>query len=72
MMRVFAALKPGITVSQARADLNGVASNLQKAYPNVYLPTLDYSIRTSALEEELTQRAPDDAGAARPRRDSCC
>jgi len=26
-------MKPGITVSQARADLNGVASNLQKAYP---------------------------------------
>src|SRR6266853_3729327 len=52
-----ARMKPGITVSQARADLNGVASNLQKAYPNVYLPTLDYSIRTSALEEELTHNA---------------
>ncbi len=57
MMRVFGRMKPGITVSQARADLNGVASNLQKAYPNVYLPTLDYSIRTSALEEELTHNA---------------
>jgi len=57
MMRVFGRMKPGITVSQARADLNGVASNLQKAYPNVYAPSLDYSIRTSALEEELTHNA---------------
>src|SRR6266852_4753825 len=57
MMQAFGRMKPGISVSQARADLNGVASNLQKAYPNVYLPTLDYSIRTSALEEELTHNA---------------
>ena len=55
MMRVFGRMKPGITVSQVRADLNGVAANLQKAYPNDYPPSIDYSIRTSALEEELTQ-----------------
>jgi predicted permease len=57
MMRVFGRMKPGITVSQARADLNGVASNLQKAYPKDYPPSIDYSIRTSALEEELTHNA---------------
>src|SRR5260370_16169059 len=57
MMRVFGRMKPGITVSQARADLNGVASNLQKAYPKDYPPTIDYSIATASLEEELTHNA---------------
>ena len=57
MMRVFGRMKPGITVSQSQADLSGVAANLQRAYPNDYPPAIDYSIRTSALEEELTHNA---------------
>ena len=57
MMQVFGRMKPGITVSQSRADLNSIAANLQRAYPNDYPPALDYSIRTSSLEEELTHNA---------------
>jgi predicted permease len=57
MMQVFGRMKPGITVSQARADLNSVAANLQHAYPKDYPANFDYSIRTSALEEELTHNA---------------
>ncbi len=57
MMRAFGRMKPGISVSQARADLNGVAANLQKAYPKDYPPTIDYSIATASLEEELTHNA---------------
>ena len=57
MMQAFARRKPGISVNQARADLNAVAANLQKAYPNDYPPSVDYSLATSSLEEELTHNA---------------
>jgi putative ABC transport system permease protein len=57
MMQVFGRMKPGISVSQSQADLNRVAANLQRAYPNDYPPAIDYSIRTSSLEEELTHNA---------------
>jgi predicted permease len=57
MMQVFGRMKPGIIVSQAQADLNSVAANLQRAYPNDYPPAIDYSIWTSSLEEELTHNA---------------
>jgi putative ABC transport system permease protein len=57
MMQAFGRMKPGVSVSQARADLNGVAANLQKAYPKDYPPEIDYSVATSSLEEELTHNA---------------
>jgi putative ABC transport system permease protein len=57
MMQVFGRMKPGISVSQSQADLNSVSANLQRAYPNDYPPAIDYSIRTSSLEEELTHNA---------------
>ncbi len=57
MMQVFGRMKPGISVRQARADLNGVAANLQQAYPKDYPPSIDYSMATSSLEEDLTYNA---------------
>jgi putative ABC transport system permease protein len=57
MMQVFGRMKPGMSVSQSQADLNGVAANLQRAYPNDYPPSIDYSIRTTSLEEQLTHNA---------------
>jgi putative ABC transport system permease protein len=57
MMQAFGRMKPGISVSQARADLNGVAANLQHAYPKDYPPEFDYSVATSSLEEQLTHNA---------------
>jgi putative ABC transport system permease protein len=57
MMSVFARMKPDITVSQAQADLSGVAANLQKAYPDVYPAEAGYSVRTVSLGEELTRNA---------------
>jgi predicted permease len=57
MMRVFGRLKPAVEVRQAQADLSGVAANLQKTYPDVYPSNLDYSIKTVALRDELTQNA---------------
>ena len=57
MVNVFARMKPGGTVQQAQADLAGVAANLQKAYPEVYPSTVDYSVRTQSLEEQLVHNA---------------
>ena len=57
MMQAFGRMKPGIGLSQARADLNGVAANLQKAYPKDYPPEIDYSMATASLEEQLTRNA---------------
>jgi len=57
MVQVFGRMKPTIRVSQAQADLSGVATNLQKAYPKDYPPGNDYAVKTVALEEALTHNA---------------
>jgi len=57
MMRAFGRLKPEVGIRQAQADLSAVAANLQKAYPNIYTSNLDYSVKTIALRDELTQNA---------------
>src|SRR5437879_3660950 len=57
MVQVFGRMKPGMSVSQAQADLSGVATNLQRAYPKDYPEGNDYSVKPSLLEEELTQNA---------------
>jgi putative ABC transport system permease protein len=57
MMSVFARMKPDIKVSQAQADLSGVAANLQKAYPDAYPAEAGYSVQTISLGEELTRNA---------------
>ncbi len=57
MMQTFGRMKPGISVSQAQADLSSVAANLQKGYPKDYPPANDYAVKTVALEEALTHNA---------------
>jgi len=57
MVQVFGRMKPGMSVSQAQADLSGVAANLQKAYPKDYPEGNSYSVKTTALEEALTHNA---------------
>jgi len=57
MVQVFGRMKPGMSVSQAQADLSGVAANLQKAYPKDYPEGNDYAVKTTALEEALTHNA---------------
>jgi putative ABC transport system permease protein len=57
MVQVFGRMKPGMSVSQAQADLSGVAANLQKAYPKDYPEGNDYSVKPVALAEALTHNA---------------
>ncbi len=57
MMNVFARLKPGVTIEQARADLAVVAAAIEKAYPDVYLAADGYRIRAEGLRDDLTKRA---------------
>ncbi|MGH9866168.1 MAG: ABC transporter permease, partial [Candidatus Acidiferrales bacterium] len=57
MMSVFARMKPDMTVTQAQADLSGVAANMQKAYPDTYPLETGYSVKTVSLGEELTRDA---------------
>jgi len=57
MMNVFGRLKPGSTMSQARADLAVIAANMAKAYPETYLAADGYRIRADGLRDDLTERA---------------
>ena len=57
MMQAFGRMKPAISVRQAEADLNGVAANMQRAFPNDYPPSGDYFMQSSSLTEELTHNA---------------
>ena len=55
MMQAFARLKPGVTVDQARADLDVVAAGLQARYPDAYRASDGYRTLAVPLQEELTQ-----------------
>ena len=57
MLTVFGRLKPGVSLSQAQADLNGIADNIVHANPEIYPAMANYSIRSAALQEELTSNA---------------
>src|SRR5437868_7268371 len=57
MMNVFGKLKAGVTVEQARAELAGIASNLQRTYPDAYPENRGYAATLAPLQEELTRRA---------------
>jgi len=50
-LRVFARLKPDVTLSQAQADLNVLAANLARAYPE---DDKDRGIRAVPLSQQVT------------------
>ena len=54
---VFGRLKPGVEVAQAQADVNGVAANMQQAYPDVYPKHIGYAAQLDRLDTVLTQEA---------------
>jgi hypothetical protein len=50
---VIGRLKPGVTIEQARADIQAVAARMQQAHPEVYKGTVEISASVIGLEEEI-------------------
>ncbi|HXJ07401.1 MAG TPA: ABC transporter permease [Candidatus Acidoferrum sp.] len=57
MMEVFGRLKPGVTVTQANADVSTIAARLKAAYPKSYPNSVGFAASASPLQEELTSKA---------------
>jgi putative ABC transport system permease protein len=57
MMDVFARLKPGVTVEQARADMAAIAGHLAAEYPKSFPDNLGFTADASPLQQELTHSA---------------
>jgi predicted permease len=52
-IRVVARMKPGVTLSQVKADMQGVAERLEQQYPN---DNTNLRVEMKSLHEELTGR----------------
>src|SRR4030095_14212186 len=52
---VIGRLKPGITVEQARADIQSVAERMQQEYPNTYKGNIEIAASVIGLEQEIVQ-----------------
>ena len=57
LMTAFARLKPGVKVDQAQADLAVVASQVERANPDVYSPQQGYAMAAVPLRDDLTKTA---------------
>ncbi|HKA20040.1 MAG TPA: ABC transporter permease [Blastocatellia bacterium] len=52
---VIGRLKPGVTIEQARADIESVAERMQQQYPNVYKGNIEIAAGVIGLEQEMVQ-----------------
>jgi putative ABC transport system permease protein len=57
MMEVFGRLKPGVSLSEAHADLSTIAGQLQSEYPKSYPDNLGYGASLTPLRDQLTHEA---------------
>ncbi|HLZ50341.1 MAG TPA: ABC transporter permease [Candidatus Acidoferrum sp.] len=57
MMEVFGRLKPGVTVTQASADVSAIAAGLKASYPKSYPENVGFTSVAAPLQEELTRGA---------------
>lgn len=57
MVNLYARLKPGATLEQARAEAATIASRLEKEYPQSYPANLGYTASADEVRRELTQDA---------------
>ncbi len=56
MMNVFATLKPGVSMAEARRDVNRIAERLRTTYPQEYPSEKGYEIELQPMHEELSAR----------------
>jgi len=57
MMRVFARLKPGVSLAEANSDLAVIASRLEREHPQSYPSQVGYHTLALSLQEQLTRTA---------------
>lgn len=57
MLQVYAAVKPGQTLEEARTGLTSVARRLHVAYPENYPPARQLSFSATPVREEMTSRS---------------
>jgi putative ABC transport system permease protein len=57
MMELFARLKPGATLAEAKMDLATISARLESEYPKFYPAEAGYGTTASSLRDELTQGA---------------
>ena len=57
MLRVFGAVKPGVTLAQANADAATVAARFPRQYPESYADTRNFGVSVQSLQEQLTHKA---------------
>ncbi|QNI37574.1 ABC transporter permease [Edaphobacter albus] len=56
-LTVLARLKPGVTLTQARADLNTIGNRLALSYPRSYPPAAGLAMKITPLQQEMTHAA---------------
>jgi putative ABC transport system permease protein len=57
MTELFGRLAPGVTIEQARAELNAVHGAMVKAHPEAYSPRADFRISAVRLRDQIASRA---------------
>ena len=57
MITGFARLKPGVSLNQADAELNGIAARMTRAWPKSYKDWRNFAVRATPVKQELTHAA---------------
>jgi putative ABC transport system permease protein len=57
MTEVFARLAPGASVTQAQAELDGIAARVHAEHPEAYDPAAGYHVTVTPLRQALTAKA---------------
>jgi putative ABC transport system permease protein len=57
MTELFGRLAPGVTLDQARAELQSVYAGIKKAHPEAYPAAADYSINAKLFRDQITSGA---------------
>ena len=53
---VIGRLKPGVTIDQARSDIQGIAERMQQEHPNIYKGNIEIVANVISLEQQVVKR----------------